>query len=336
MLQAKLVVVGGEAQSQEVKLKLPAVIGRGKEATLKVPLALVSRRHCEIRERDGRLYIRDLGSLNGTYVNNYKITAEQPLLPGELVTVGSVTFRAEYPLHPQATAPPAAKRDPRSKRVDAGTASKPAVVFTPLSSPGRELSARATPQFDSTVAGTMSVSVSPGQPVQIEESLPAPAAEQASSGVERSHSSVPPAQQSLAAKKSPAKSPRRFPPTANRPLAGASPNAARPVGPAQPPTSNQPRPQSADGDGGLVLDDFPLELAPQKSISLSSLDELAVAGPRQVSFIGDLSFGDQPRPTVDTGVSIDLGSAVQPNQLSSNEADSRLDSFLRGIEQPAD
>ncbi|MFN9363179.1 MAG: hypothetical protein ACK6CE_00110 [Planctomycetota bacterium] len=45
MLQAKLVVVGGEVQSQEVKLKLPAVIGRGKEATLKVPLALISRRH---------------------------------------------------------------------------------------------------------------------------------------------------------------------------------------------------------------------------------------------------------------------------------------------------
>lgn len=153
MLQAKLVVVGGEVQSQEVKLKLPAVIGRGKEATLKVPLALISRRHCEIRERDGRLYIRDLGSLNGTFVNNYKITAEQPLLPGELVTVGTITFRAEYQLQPQsqlrphASAEPAAQRENSAKTEGGGTGTEEAVVFTPLSPSNGKRSTLATPNL---------------------------------------------------------------------------------------------------------------------------------------------------------------------------------------------
>ena len=96
MLEAKLVVVGGDAKSSEVRLKLPTVVGRGKEAGLTVPHALVSRQHTEIFERDGKLYVRDLGSLNGTFVNNLKIEGEQLLGPNQLLTLGNITFRAVY------------------------------------------------------------------------------------------------------------------------------------------------------------------------------------------------------------------------------------------------
>lgn len=96
MLNAKLVVIGGDAKTHEVKLKLPTVVGRGKEAGLTVPHALVSRRHTEIFERDGRLVVRDLGSLNGTFVDNRKIDGEQVLEPNQLLTIGNITFRAVY------------------------------------------------------------------------------------------------------------------------------------------------------------------------------------------------------------------------------------------------
>jgi predicted component of type VI protein secretion system len=58
---------------------------------------LVSRHHCEVFEADGILMVRDLGSLNGTFVGNTRI-AEQamPVQPGEVFTVGPVTLRAEY------------------------------------------------------------------------------------------------------------------------------------------------------------------------------------------------------------------------------------------------
>lgn len=95
MLNAKLVVVGGDVKTTEVKLRLPCVIGRGKGSTLTLGHPLVSRQHCELFEASGRLWVRDLGSLNGTYVNNEKI-GEAELPPGELLTVGSVTFRAAY------------------------------------------------------------------------------------------------------------------------------------------------------------------------------------------------------------------------------------------------
>ena len=96
MLKAKLMVIGGDAVQTEVQLKLPTTIGRGRDCNLTVPHALVSRRHTEIVEHDGRLYVRDLGSLNGTFVNNQRIEEETPLDPDQLLTLGNITFRAIY------------------------------------------------------------------------------------------------------------------------------------------------------------------------------------------------------------------------------------------------
>ncbi|MCO6454246.1 MAG: FHA domain-containing protein [Pirellulaceae bacterium] len=94
-MHAKLVVVGGDAKAAEINLKLPTIIGRGRNASLTLAHPLVSRQHCEIVEHEGRLLVRDLGSLNGTFVGNERIT-ESILAPGELLTVGTVTFRAVY------------------------------------------------------------------------------------------------------------------------------------------------------------------------------------------------------------------------------------------------
>jgi pSer/pThr/pTyr-binding forkhead associated (FHA) protein len=91
----KLVVVSGEVKTKELSVKLPSTIGRGRDLAVVLPHPLVSRNHCELYEADGKLMVRDLGSLNGTFVNNERIT-ESPLAPGELLTVGTVTFRAVY------------------------------------------------------------------------------------------------------------------------------------------------------------------------------------------------------------------------------------------------
>jgi predicted component of type VI protein secretion system len=96
MLKSKLLVVGGEAKSGEFELRLPTTIGRGREAALTLPHPLVSRVHCELFERDGKLVVKDLESLNGTFVNNQKIVGEKVLEPEQLLTLGNVTFRAVY------------------------------------------------------------------------------------------------------------------------------------------------------------------------------------------------------------------------------------------------
>ncbi len=96
-MEAKLVVVGGDAQARQYDLHLPAVIGRSRSTDVILGHPLVSRQHCEVFESNGMLMVRDLGSRNGTFVGDQRI-AEQamPVKPGDLLTVGPVTFQAVY------------------------------------------------------------------------------------------------------------------------------------------------------------------------------------------------------------------------------------------------
>jgi len=95
MKSIQLVVVGGDLEANEVQLELPATIGRGRDASLSLTHPLVSRQHCEFVELNGRVLVRDLNSLNGTFIGSERIT-EAVLKPGDLITVGTVTFRAGY------------------------------------------------------------------------------------------------------------------------------------------------------------------------------------------------------------------------------------------------
>jgi pSer/pThr/pTyr-binding forkhead associated (FHA) protein len=100
-MDAKLVVVGGESQEAEYSLQLPTIVGRSRGADLRLQHPLVSRKHCEFFEQGGRLMIRDLNSLNGTFVGDARISEATELAPGDLVTVGSVVFRAVFGNMPQ-------------------------------------------------------------------------------------------------------------------------------------------------------------------------------------------------------------------------------------------
>src|SRR6476661_4478362 len=117
MLQnVKLVVVSGEVKTKELTIKLPSTIGRGRDLAIVLPHPLVSHNHCELYEAGGRLMVRDLGSLNGTFVNNERIT-ESPIAPGELLTVGTVTFRAVYEAAEPVAARPGSKAGKSDKTV---------------------------------------------------------------------------------------------------------------------------------------------------------------------------------------------------------------------------
>jgi pSer/pThr/pTyr-binding forkhead associated (FHA) protein len=95
-VKTRLYLVGGDAKASIFNLSLPIVIGRGRGATLVLPHPLVSRRHCELYEDSGKLMVRDLGSLNGTYVGNQRVQDALELPNGELLTVATVNFRAAY------------------------------------------------------------------------------------------------------------------------------------------------------------------------------------------------------------------------------------------------
>lgn len=66
----------------------PVRVGRGRENTLHlVHDGQASRAHCEVFQRDGRTFVKDLGSLNGTLVEGERIV-ERELFGGEHILVG--------------------------------------------------------------------------------------------------------------------------------------------------------------------------------------------------------------------------------------------------------
>ncbi|MCA9037596.1 MAG: EAL domain-containing protein [Planctomycetaceae bacterium] len=67
-------------------------IGRRREMDLAVSSAVVSGAHCELMLSAGSLYIRDLGSTNGTFVNGHRIGHDTLLLPGDFIEIGDVCF----------------------------------------------------------------------------------------------------------------------------------------------------------------------------------------------------------------------------------------------------
>lgn len=94
-MKAKLKVIKG-AKEADIELKLPTIIGRSSSASLKLRTTVVSRQHCELFEDDGELYVKDLGSSNGTFVNKVRIIQTTKLDSGDTLKVGPVTFVAKY------------------------------------------------------------------------------------------------------------------------------------------------------------------------------------------------------------------------------------------------
>ena len=72
--------------------EIPFIIGREEDCNLKLIDKWISRRHSEIRINGDHIWIRDLGSTNGTFVNNQKIAQSELLNPGDIISIGTFKF----------------------------------------------------------------------------------------------------------------------------------------------------------------------------------------------------------------------------------------------------
>ncbi len=68
------------------------VIGRGTECDLTIADTYLSSRHARFANDDGDLTVEDLGSTNGTYVNQSLVHGRVHLEKGDIVQVGGVLF----------------------------------------------------------------------------------------------------------------------------------------------------------------------------------------------------------------------------------------------------
>ncbi len=90
-MQAKLTSVDGERAI--LLTKDVTVVGRKRGVCdIFLDRTSVSKLHCLIVKTDGLLFVRDLGSTNGTKVNGQKVT-RGALLPGDELSFANAKFR---------------------------------------------------------------------------------------------------------------------------------------------------------------------------------------------------------------------------------------------------
>ena len=126
MIQVQLIVVQGKPEGKTIPLVGPVFrVGRNDTCHLRPQSEQVSREHAEIAIGEAGVFVRDLGSRNGTFVNGKPITEPHALKNGELLQIGHLTFAVSIqgstaevaaptrptPLPQPATIPDGASRD---------------------------------------------------------------------------------------------------------------------------------------------------------------------------------------------------------------------------------
>lgn len=94
-MDVQLVLIKSNGQQKAIPLpKSVTVLGRGTDSDLRIPIESCSRKQCQISLTGESLMLKDLGSSNGTYVNNQRID-ETALNAGDRITIGPVVLTVQ-------------------------------------------------------------------------------------------------------------------------------------------------------------------------------------------------------------------------------------------------
>jgi diguanylate cyclase (GGDEF)-like protein len=91
---ACLLVVGGELNGSIFNLETgDTVVGRNPDCTISLDFHGVSRRHFTISANEEEVTVTDLGSANGTYLNNLKLESPSTLKRGDIIKIGAIAMK---------------------------------------------------------------------------------------------------------------------------------------------------------------------------------------------------------------------------------------------------
>jgi predicted component of type VI protein secretion system len=97
-----VVLTPGKSEGKVIPIALSQfVIGRDPQCHLRPASAVISKRHCAILIRDGKIFLRDFDSTNGTFVNEQPVKGEVEVKHDDRLKVGPLVFSIKV----EATAP---------------------------------------------------------------------------------------------------------------------------------------------------------------------------------------------------------------------------------------
>lgn len=94
-MEIRLTIYDEEKRHFSQPVKLPCVVGRGRQCDVVVVHPLISRKHCEFYQEGRRLMARDLGSLNGSFYRGQRLERPVELALGEEISFAGLNFLVE-------------------------------------------------------------------------------------------------------------------------------------------------------------------------------------------------------------------------------------------------
>jgi pSer/pThr/pTyr-binding forkhead associated (FHA) protein len=82
----------GNKKPRSVKVAASMVMGRAPECELMLDDTYVSQQHARLFGKNGSWYVEDLGSTNGTFVNEQRLAAPAMVQPGDRIRVGQTVL----------------------------------------------------------------------------------------------------------------------------------------------------------------------------------------------------------------------------------------------------
>src|SRR5690242_1896003 len=88
-----LVVTAGPLSGTKITLgEQPILIGRADDSTLVLTDDFASSRHARLTNRGGQWYVEDLGSTNGTYLDQQRVQGPLLINPGQPIRIGQTAL----------------------------------------------------------------------------------------------------------------------------------------------------------------------------------------------------------------------------------------------------
>ena len=88
-----LVVTAGPLTGTKITLgEQPILIGRADDSTLVLTDDFASSRHARLTNRSGQWYVEDLGSTNGTYLDQQRVQGPLLVNPGQPIRIGQTAL----------------------------------------------------------------------------------------------------------------------------------------------------------------------------------------------------------------------------------------------------
>lgn len=89
----EVIAAKGHEPGQEFDVRAGARLGRAQTSDVSLDDSYASAAHARLYPRAGAMFIEDLGSTNGTYVNGRQLTRPLQLAEGDTVRIGDTELR---------------------------------------------------------------------------------------------------------------------------------------------------------------------------------------------------------------------------------------------------